>query len=153
MTKYLKYASCLIATIAVGGCITTNKHDVRQADGTDTGNVVIFTGDQIETVGVFVNDKFIAALPQQHKVSHRLCNGEYQLKIRSVSSPLNKHQSVLQVATEKSVNVIKGQTQYYQIQRTTKGWELTQATILPEQLKENDDKLVRRIPDTMLKCE
>lgn len=153
MKTYLKYASCFFATVALSGCITTNNHDVRQANGANAGELIIFTGDQAETVGVFINDKFIAALPSQHKVVHGLCNGEYQLKIRSVSAPSNKRKQVTQTVAEQSINIVAGQTQYYQVQHAGKGWNVTQTSTLPEGLKQNDDKLVRRMPDAMLKCE
>lgn len=155
MKKILKYSSYVLAAgIALSGCVNAPNHSVRQATGDKVGKVVIYANSNAnaETAGVFVNDRFIAALPEQHRLNHALCQGDYVLKARSVLPKTNKKNHIVHVTGQTQLRVVEGQTQYLMLNRTDKGWEFVATDKAPEGLKGNNDKLVRRVTDAMLQC-
>lgn len=138
----------------LAACVAVPDHQTRQADGELAGKVVVFTDAELdgETVSVFVDDKFVAALPAKHQLSHGLCEGQYELKARSVLPTASADNKILHVVGGQSVQVEKGQVQYFNLQRKAKGWEFVAVDQIVADLKMSDDKLVRRMSDQMLQC-
>lgn len=152
--KMRNYTMLALAGAVLAGCITAADHTTRQAHGELAGKVVVFTGaeGEGETAGIFVNDKFVAALPAKHQLDHNLCQGVYKLKARSVQPTAGKDNKIIHISGERAVRVEKGQVQYFNLQRKAKGWEFVAVDQAAAELKMSDDKLVRRMTDEMLEC-
>lgn len=143
-----------LAGTVLAGCISAPTHVARQAEGELAGKVVVFTAPETngETAGIFVNDKFVAALPAKHQLDHKLCEGVYKLKARSVQPTAGKDNKIIHISGERAVRVEKGQVQYFNLQRTAQGWQFVPVAQAAAELKMSDDKLVRRMSDEMLQC-
>lgn len=148
--KHSKFALCSALCLLLTGCFNTSQ--IRQADPENAGEVVIFTNVRAdEAAGVFVNGKFIAALPQYHQFSHYFCEGDYTLQARGVVSQSTSN-TIQHLEGEYKLKVKKGTIQFISLQRTPEGWAFIPARYVSSGLDYNDVKLVRRLPDEMLKC-
>lgn len=151
----LKYFSALSLSLVLAGCSTSYMahKNVRQAEGENTGEVVIFTNlSSDETASVFVNGKFMAALPEYHHVSHKLCEGEYVLSARSVVPQPTSKQKIQRLSGLYPIKVTKDSVQFLALHRTPDGWAFIPSRSVSPSLKYSDPNLIRRIPDTMMNC-
>lgn len=156
LKKQLKYVFVVSPVVMLlSGCFALPHQKARQANGDNVGEVVIFTNvnSDSETASLFVNNKFIAALPEQHHVSHKFCEGTYQLTARSVKAEPTKDHKIVHMTGKYNLTVEPGTIKFLSLHRMADGWAFVPAKAISAGLKYNDPNLVRRVSNEMINCQ
>lgn len=155
LKKQFKYAFVLSpVVILLTGCMAFSQKNIRQAQGDNTGEIVIFTNvnSDSETTSLFVNGRFVAALPEQHHVSHKFCPGNYELKARSVKAEPTEEHKIVHIVGKYNLNIQAGEVKFFSLHRMADGWAFVPAKAVSPGLKYSNAKLIRRLPNEMIQC-
>lgn len=161
MFSHRRLPVLVAAMLAMAGCVSTGSHKTFQAEG-ETGSLIVFTADQSpETAGVLLDNRFISGLNHRHYVEQKVCEGEYLLRVRSLSQNSKVNQRIGHEQAHGVVKVEKGDTVYVEAVRVPNGWKLqaTDKTRFDEVDATHDHTgrdvrsyVVRRVVENTVKC-
>lgn len=159
--------SCFILSLAVlAGCANNGVggHSVepQQASGSEAGKLVVFALDNLagETVGVSLNNQFIAPLQANKQFTQSICSGAYHVEARSVN-PQSMGKRVVREKAQQFVQIAPQHTTYLEVLRAGNDWAVREVTPEEWQMKSvslesgeagKDSKIVRRLTSAMLNC-
>lgn len=160
--SYCKKLGMALSLFTLVGCVNINSGSnlPKQAIGSDAGKLVVFASDNLgsETVGISLNNQFIAPLQANKQFSQSLCSGAYQMEARSVNTHSGARK-VTRVINEQFIQVVPQQTTYVEVSRANSGWTLQEVTAEEWQMKagtlgssSQETKTVRRLTPSMVNC-
>lgn len=164
--SYFKKLGMFLPLAVLAGCVNVggknSEMSIPQASGSEAGKIVVFASDTLgaETLGITINEQFIAPLQANKQFTQSLCSGAYQIGARSVDAH-SVGRKVKRVIGEQFVQVVPQHTTYLEVTRAGNGWALQEVSQEEWQMKAStlvagesgqDSKIVRRITSSMVKC-
>lgn len=162
--SYIKKLSMLLPLTVLAGCVTVagDSNLPKQATGSEAGKLVVFASENLggETVGISLNNQFMAPLQANKQFTQSLCSGAYQMEAHSVNAR-TAGKNAKRVVGEQFVQVVPQQTTYVEVSRANNSWIFQEVSEEEWQQKsamliagESDKgtKIVRRLTPAMVNC-
>lgn len=164
--SYFKKSCFILSLAALAGCANNGvggrSVEPQQASGSAAGQLVVFALDNLagETVGVSLNNQFIAPLQANKQFTQSICSGAYQVEARSVNQYV-MDKKVVRDKTQQFVQISPQHTTYLEVLRSGNDWAVREVTPEEWQMKSvalsaeesgRQTNIVRRLTTSMLNC-